>query len=402
MASTRRYRVSVLTSLGHTRASGANRITAFVFEDRVFFLDSDKLRVPSTVSVLDIRKVSLIRSIIISCAICLLGLLAADGSVAQQPLQNRNTISGHVTDDHRVPIPDLRVELLNDVDSVLRTVKTDGSGLFVFRALSDGVFHVRVQTYGTNYLSQTRRVELARTGFGSSNEQLEIMLVANRPSSTGTTPGVVFVQDVPQAARAEYDRALPLLQKPDQLREGMKALKKAIDIFPRYFAALELLGAEHVKQKEFETAIPLLTQALEINSRAFASAYALGVAQYNLKDLPLAAVSLRRANSLNPKSINASLMLGMVLRQLGKLEEAETHLKQAESAQAKVPDVHWQLALLYNQLKRSKEAADQLELFLKLQPDSRDAELIKKLIQRLRQQSSNSGNKLDSNASRRQ
>jgi len=43
--------------------------------------------------------------------------------------------------------------------------------------------------------------------------------------------------------------------------------------------------------------------------------------------------------------------------------------------------------LLFNQLKRYKEAADELEIFLKVQPDARDAELIKKLIQKLRQQS---------------
>lgn len=33
-----------------------------------------------------------------------------------------------------------------------------------------------------------------------------------------------------------------------------------------------------------------------------------------------------------------------------------------------------------------QEAADELELFLKVQPEARDTELIKKLIQRLRQQ----------------
>ena len=57
-------------------------------------------------------------------------------------------------------------------------------------------------------------------------------------------------------------------------------------------------------------------------------------------------------------------------------------------AEAKVPDAHWQLALLFNQLKRFKEAADELELFLKAQPDARDADKIKKLIQQLRQKSS--------------
>ena len=114
----------------------------------------------------------------------------------------------------------------------------------------------------------------------------------------------------------------------------------------------------------------------------------LGSDQYNLKQLPDAIESLRRAVSLNNKSINANLYLGTLLRHSGQLDEAETYLKQANFlAAAKVPDAHWQLALLFNQLKRFKEAADELELFLKVQPDARDADKIK-LIQQLRQKSS--------------
>src|SRR6185369_6109140 len=68
---------------------------------------------------------------------------------------NSNSISGHVSNDQRAPLADMRVELLNEVDSVIRTVKTDGSGLFVFRKLSDGTFQVRIQTSGKTYVSQT-------------------------------------------------------------------------------------------------------------------------------------------------------------------------------------------------------------------------------------------------------
>jgi len=144
------------------------------------------------------------------------------------------------------------------------------------------------------------------------------------------------------------------------------------------------LDMEAVLKAAAETGV-----ALEINARAYSSWYALGVAQYNLKQLPDAIESLRRAVSLNQKSINANLYLGTLLRHSGRLDEAETYLKQANLlAEAKVPDAHWQLALLFNQLKRFKEAADELELFLKAQPDARDADKIKKLIQQLRQKSS--------------
>ncbi|MDQ3472160.1 MAG: tetratricopeptide repeat protein [Acidobacteriota bacterium] len=293
------------------------------------------------------------------------------------------SISGHVSDDRRNPVPDLQVELLNDVESVIQRTKTDGSGRFMFRRLSIGVFQVRVQTYGTSYIGQTKRVQLEATRVF---EQVDFVLVTSK-TSTIATPGAVFVQEIPEPARREFERAGPLLQKAEQRNEGLATLKKAIEIFPHYFEALELLGTEFVKQKEYEQAAPVLSKAIEVNPRAYHSLNSLSVAQYNLKQMPLAVESMRRAITLNQKSINANLWLGMLLRQSGKLDEAEKYLKEANQlAAAKNADAHWELALLFNQLKRYKEAADELELFLKFQPEARDTELIKKLIQRLRQQ----------------
>src|SRR6185369_1835607 len=112
---------------------------------------------------------------------------------AQAPTQvNNNSISGHVSNDQHAPLADIRIELLNEVDSVIRTAKTDGSGLFVFRKLSDGTFQVRVQTSGTNYVSQTKRVDLARpTGFGAASEELDFVLTTERNSGSTAKPGVV-------------------------------------------------------------------------------------------------------------------------------------------------------------------------------------------------------------------
>jgi tetratricopeptide (TPR) repeat protein len=268
---------------------------------------------------------------------------------------------------------------------VIQRTKTDSSGFFAFRRLTTGIFQVRVQTYGTSYIGQTKRVQLERT---RAFEQVDFVLSTNRNSSTTTSPGAVFVQEVPEQAQKEYERGAELLRKADQRKEGVERLKKAIEIFPLYFDALELLGTEYVKQQEYEPAIPVLTKAIEVNGRSYQCLYALSLAQHHLKHLPQAVESMRRAVLLNQKSVNANLWLGMLLRQSGKLDEAETHLRQADQlADSKSPDAHWQLALLYNELKRYKEAADELEVFLKVQPNSKDAELIKKLIQRFRQQS---------------
>jgi len=296
------------------------------------------------------------------------------------------SISGHVSDNRRNPIPDLQVELLNDVESVIARTKTDNSGLFSFRGLRIGVFQVRVQTYGTTFIGQTQRVQLDR---GRAVEQVEFVLVSRTNSSNTGIPGVVFAQEVPDKARKQYERGLALLEKTEQRKEGVAALENAIEIFPLYFDALHVLGSEYVKQQDYDRALPVLTKAIEVNRQAYPTLYTLSIAQYNLKQVPEAIESMRRAMALNQQSMAANLWLGMLLRQTDKFDDAETYLKQADRlAASKSPDVHWQLALLYNQLKRYKEAADELELFLKVEPDAKDTELIKKLIKKFRQQSS--------------
>ncbi len=314
---------------------------------------------------------------------------AATNPSPVSPAQQYNSISGHISDERRNPIPDLQVELLNDVDSVIQRTKTDSSGLYAFRRISNGIFQVRVQPYETNYIGQTQRVQLERT---RAFEQVDFVLKTKKTSSSTNTSGVVFVQDVPEQARKQYERGGELIKKAGQEKEGVEALKKAIDIFPLYFDALEMLGAQYVKEENYDAAVPVLTKAIEVNGKAFHSLQALSVAQFNLKLMPEALESMRRSIAINQGSAAANLWLGMLLRQASKLDEAETYLKQADRlAASKLPDVHWQLALLYNQLKRYKEAADQLEIFLKIQPDSRDKEMIQRLIQQLRKKSADSG-----------
>lgn len=299
-------------------------------------------------------------------------------------LPQANSITGYVYDDRRNPLPDLQVELLNDVDSVIQRTRTNNSGLYGFRRLTTGAFQIRVQTYGTTYVGQTQRVVLEQT---RAFEQVDFALTKRSTTSATAVGRVLFVQEVPEEAKKQYERGSELLEK-EQSKEAVASLEKAVAIFPEYFDALQLLGNEYVKQKEYDRAIPLLTKAAEVNRQAHQSLYSLSVAQYNLKQMPEAVESMRRAIVLNQKSATANLWLGMLLRQSGKLDEAETYLKHADRlAGSKSPDTHWQLALLYNQLKRHNDAANHLEAFLKAQPDSRDKEMIQKLIQRLRQQS---------------
>lgn len=322
-------------------------------------------------------------------------MMSACVAAAGVAAQGRNSVGGHVFDASRRPVEGVYVELLDEVDSVLRRARTDSSGRYVFTNLSDGNFQLRVLTHGTNLVGQTRRVSISNFVGGAAGQSYEehFMLAASKQGEGATavsssTPGVVFIQQgVPETAKAAYERGVKEAEREGGDRDAALAdIKKAVEIFPTYYMALERLGTEYVRRGEFGPARDALLKAVEVNPRGHKSLYALGVAQYNLRQKAEAVASLRRSVELSPSSVNSQLWLGIVLMKDGKVGEAEQHLKRAHDLGAgRVPDVHMYLAQLYGDTKRYAQAADELEHFLKDAPQARDAEGIRKLIRQLRE-----------------
>lgn len=325
--------------------------------------------------------------------------LALTTATAAATAQQRNTIRGSVYSPTRQPLENLRVELLDEVDGLVKSAYTNGAGQFVFFGLSTGVFQVRVLTTGTDFESRTERISITGSIIGdgrggAQSEQIDLYLRYKKgrgPQATvSAAPGTVYVQEVPDAARKVYEQALKELGDDKAKDRALLSLQQAVDLFPTYFAALDLLGQEYVKRGNYAAAQPFLSRAVNINRRSPSTWYALGYAQYKLRQLPAATESLNKSVSYNPNSINAHLVLGTVQRRQHQWRAAETHLQRAKllSKDNPVAEIHWQLALLYNQTNRAAAAADELELFLKARPDSRDEMRIRKVIDDLRKKKS--------------
>lgn len=311
--------------------------------------------------------------------------------------QGRNQIYGTVFGESRRPVPDVYVELLDDVNSSLRQIKTDASGRFTFSGLLNGRYIVRVLPYGTDYMEQSQEVTLAAVstvrGSGSDTQHIDIKLRVNERTYTGPfalAPGVVFAQEVPQAAKKLYEDGVKYLRDKKE-QEGLESLKKSLEIFPDYYLALDRLGAEYAmrgiaKPAYLQAGLVLLTKAAEVNPNGFPSVFGLGWTQYHLGLNAEATENLRRATTLYGKSADAYLWLAKALKRGSFLDQAEAALKHAkELTNGKVGEVHRQLAGLYIDQKRYREAADELELVLKTEPNAADAEKIRGLIKQLRE-----------------
>ena len=303
-----------------------------------------------------------------------------------------HSVGGIILDTSNRPLDKLQVELLDDVEATIKRTRTDGTGRYVFTGLTTGTFYIRVQTFGTNYVSQSLRISissLSATSSGRSYQEHSFVLkTADEEKSRGSSKSLalVFSQEVPEDARAIYEKAVEKLDAGKDVAGGIEELKRSIEIFPIYYLALERLGLEYVKQQEYDQALQVLHKAVDVNSKGHMSFYGLGVAQYNLKRTDESLDALRRAVSLAPNSANSQFWLGIVLFRSGKPTEAEEPFKRTYQLAGKLlPDVHMYLAQIYSNTNRYKEAADELELFLKEAPDAKDSENIKNIIAQLRE-----------------
>lgn len=309
--------------------------------------------------------------------------------------QTGNRISGRVYGLERRPVPDLNVELLDDLGRMIARTLTSSAGSYQFSGLSDGAFVVRVYTFGTDYQEQENRVEIRNVTYttstgrvltgGFEDAQSDFYLKLRK----GVTPQNValFVQEVPPEAKKLYDKALSDLDD-KKTPDGLAELRRAIEIFPKYYAALERLGTEYVRMgtpEGYQAAEIVLAAAVEVNPRAYKSWYGLAYARYSEKRYPEALAAAQKAVELNASSPDAVFLLGVILRHEKKYSDAEKQLLKAkELSNDNVPQVHWELALLYgNDLKRYDDAAKELKLYLKLRPEGKDADTIRKLIKDL-------------------
>jgi tetratricopeptide (TPR) repeat protein len=292
---------------------------------------------------------------------------------------------------------DVYVELLNELDITVTQVRTSSPGRYEFTGLLEGRYKVRVSPFGTDYLPQLQEVvvsNVSAAGGGTGGEIRQVdFYMRLRPEVTAGpfyAPGTVFAQEVPEGARKLFEKGVGELRAKKEA-EGFESLKRALELFPDYYEALNRLGGEYAirgnqERRYFEAARVLLTRAVEVNSKSFSSTFGLGFSQYHLGLAREAVGTLQRAVDLYGKSPSAHLWLGIAQKRAGKTEQAEASLKRADVlSKGKEPDAHWQLANLYNEQKRYAEAAAELEKFLKARPDARDSEKIRQLIVELKQ-----------------
>ena len=295
-------------------------------------------------------------------------------------------IMGTVRDQAGQSISGVRISVFDENFQPIRTLFVDSAGTFNIRGLSSGNYAFRIETTGTPYEEQSHRIELQalriRAG-GQEPYQLDFTLNAKKTAPPPRAE-VLFAQDVPAAARELYEKATEHLRARES-ELAIMALREALVAFPDYFAALELLGVQQVKQQNYRDALPLLSHALKINARAPKSFYAGGVALLRLGYTVEAAKWLESATDLEPRNANTQMMLGLAYRGLRAWEAATEALQKAlQLTGGTLAEAHFYLAEIYEQQANYRLARAELEQYLKTGKAIKNQAEIKRKIEELK------------------
>ena len=302
-----------------------------------------------------------------------------------------STIMGMVYDSQRNPLPEIDIEVLDDLYRLVDRTRTTTSGRYEFSGLRDGRFTVKVMAFRYDFMDESASVEIATivsvpNQIGNGFFTQDFYLRPRKGSLSDTELSVVFAQDVSKESEKLYQGAIKLIsqKKPD---EGIAQLREAVKITPNYYLALHRLGRELFGKGEYGEAAQMFLKATEINPKSATSFYYLGNCLSKLNYSKAAVIALSQSLVLAPSSYQVLYVLGKAEIAEGKYADAEKHLLEAKKlSKVGVPEIHWELAQVYgNNLKKYKEAADELELYLKTGKfDAQQTSKVRKLINNLR------------------
>jgi Flp pilus assembly protein TadD len=289
---------------------------------------------------------------------------------------------------------------LQSLSSPELTGVTDRDGSFRFTTLRPDEYTIIVEG-GDEYENATETVTIGNSGAVPAQGnpgQYAIPLVYQvhiylKPKGTNTTGGTASTSkpalaNVPAPARELFQQALKNARAGNHLK-AIEQLMSAIAQAPRFALAYNELAVQYLKTGHVDQAVETLRDGLGINPDDFTLRLNYGIALLNQKKFERAETELRLATQKsNADSPSAGYYLGMALLSQEKYDAAQSAFESAiKNGGDKLALAHKYLGGIYWHNRRYRQAADELETYLKLEPNAPDAQKIRGTIKELRQKS---------------
>ncbi len=279
----------------------------------------------------------------------------------------------------------MRVRLIrrDSMEPVGETFSRSEGG-FVFTRVTDGDY--LIETFETETFEATS-TEVALRPRPRRPTQLNVFIdVPLKVGSARPRPGVITADvdlKVPKDAQKHYRAGTKALLAGESERAILE-YRQAIAAYPNYYAARLDLGRELRLGKRFPEAAEVLQPLPEIAPRRAEPRLEYGIVLLELKRPEEASLQLRRALQLEEANWATHLYLGWALLESQPEEAAPCFKRAIELDERKAARAHLALARLADARGERELAIQHLDRFFLLMPNAADAEVARRLADKLR------------------
>jgi len=175
--------------------------------------------------------------------------------------------------------------------------------------------------------------------------------------------------------------------KLDKDEESARALKRTIDLDPKFAPALAYLGLLRAKGGEYVEAVSLYERALRVEPKLAVLHHLTADALLKQTDTDSALIEnhLRRAVELDPTFTPARLSLGKLFIRSQRWTQAAAELEQVVRLDPTVAEAFYQLGRVYGRLKRTADAQSAMATFKRMSDTQkeRDEKELREVVKRL-------------------
>jgi tetratricopeptide (TPR) repeat protein len=175
---------------------------------------------------------------------------------------------------------------------------------------------------------------------------------------------------IPEKARNAYSKGVERFDQKDWAG-SIGEFNKAIAAYADFYEAYYKIGLANLERQASEEAEAAFRKSVSLSGAQFAPAlFGLGLTLGNEKRFDDALDFIRAGLNLDPASAPGNFTLAWVLFGAGRLAEAEECGRRAVRYDPNLGMAHLLLAQIYRQQKNAAATADELDAYLRIEPDS--------------------------------
>jgi Tfp pilus assembly protein PilF len=285
------------------------------------------------------------------------------------PVAARHEIVGKITNDaDHSPMPNVPIRLSTQAGQMVSTTYSNPSGEYSFGNLSGGDYVLTIRLEGYELVQQDARLTLIPTLTANIALQKTVVL---KPELATTGDSVSSRElNLPSKAQDALAKGRERLYQKHDATGSLAYFRKVLEISPAFYEGYFLEGIAYTQESQFGEAESAFHKAIDTSEHHYAEPYfALASLLTDEKQFDKAEQMAREGLATDPEAWRGHYELARALIGTRRPAEAEKSGLEARKRKADFAALYLILANIHMQLHNNEAVLDDVNTFLKLEPE---------------------------------